>query len=154
MKFLFYFYLKWIYFYFSLGTSKIENCWVFKVKTRKFWQTTGQRNLSNILLVLGIDTFFGYRYFSIPRFDTKFRYRYFSIPDHDTHFKNRYFSIPSFDTNLRYRYLKYRYPLRYFSIPSKYLKFVQANSAKQILYFSIKINQDSSMKLKYDISDF
>ena len=135
MKFLFYFYLKWIYFYFSLGTSKIENCWVLKVKTRKFWQTTGQRNLSNILLVLGIDTFFGYRYFSIPRFDTKIRYRYFSIPGHDTHFKNRYFSIPKFRYLSQVSIPKYRYPLRYFSIPSKYLKFVQAISAKKIFIF-------------------
>ena len=91
-------------------------------------------------LVLGIDTFFRYRYFSIPHFDTKFMCRYFSIPDHNTHFKNRYFLIPSFDTNLRYRYLKYRYPLRYFSIPSKYLKFVQAISESKFIF----LNQNQS----------
>ena len=90
---------------------------------------------STLLVVLGIDTFFRYRYFSIPRFDTKFRYRYFSIPGHDTHFKNRYFSIPSFRYQSQVSIPKYRYPLRYFSIPSKYLKFVQAISAKQIFIF-------------------
>ena len=42
---------------------------------------------SAIRLVLDIDTFFIYRYFSIPGFDNKFRYWYFSIPDHDTRFK-------------------------------------------------------------------
>merc|ERR1711867_414741 len=89
----------------------------------------------------------GYRYLfqvSIPRFDTKFRYRYFSIPDHDTHLKNQYFSIPSFRYQSQVSIPKYRYPLRYFSIPSKYLKFVQAISAKQIFIFktkSIKIVQ-------------
>ena len=30
-----------------------------------------------LVLVLGIDTFLRYRYFSIPHFDPKFRYRYF-----------------------------------------------------------------------------
>ena len=68
-------------------------------------------------------------------FDTKFRYQYFSIPDHDTHFKNRYFSITSFRYQSQLSIPKYRYPLRYFSIPSKYLKIVQAISAKQFFIF-------------------
>ena len=42
----------------------------------------------------------------------------------DTNFKNQYFLILNFDTTLRYRY-----PTWYFSIPSKYLKFLQAFSA-------------------------
>ena len=96
-------------------------------------------------LVLDIDTFFRYRYFSIPCFDTKFRYRYFSIPDHDTYFKNREFSIPSFDTNLRYRYLSIDTHFDTFpylkNIRNLYRQFRQGN------FFLIKINQDSSMKL-------
>ena len=106
--------------------------------------------------MLGIDTFFRYRYFSIPRFDTKFRYRYFSIPDHDTHFKNRYFSIPKFRYQSQVSIPKYRYPHRYFSIPSKYLKFVQAISAKQIFIFqakSIKIVQ-KNLKMKFQTSNY
>ena len=83
-------------------------------------------------IVLGIDTFSRYQYFSIPRFDTKFRYRYFSISDHDTRFKNRYFSIPKFRYQSQVSIPKYRYPLQYFSIPLKYVKFIQAISAKQI----------------------
>ena len=79
-----------------------------------------------IRVVLGIDTFFRYQYFSIPVFDTKVRYWYFwywyfyltMIPI----LKNRYFSIPSFDTNLSYRYLTL-----YFSIPLNLFKHSKDN---------------------------
>ena len=101
------------------------------------------------LLLLGIDIFFWYQYFSIPGFTTKFRYRYFSIPDHYTHFKNRYFPIPKFWYQSQVSIPKYRYPLRYFSIPSKYWNFCKEN-----FYFLIKTNHESSMKHKNEISDF
>ena len=70
-----------------------------------------------LLLVLGIDTFLKYGYFSIPGCDTEFRYRYFSISDHDTYFKESIF----FDSSLRYRYISID--------TSGNLKFVQAISA-------------------------
>ena len=66
-------------------------------------------------LVLGINTLFRYRYFSIPRFDTKFRYQYFSIPRFDTKFKYRYFSIPDHDTCFKNQYFfdtSFRYQIQ------------------------------------------
>ena len=72
-------------------------------------KTDTWQNMTSYLIALGIDTFFRYRYFSIPRFDTKFRYQYFSIPDHDTLFKESIL----FDIQFRYQCQvsipKYRY---------------------------------------------
>ena len=72
---------------------------LWNIEGQKFW-CEYQKIHSWVRLVLGIDTFFRYRYFSILGFNTKFSYRYYSIPIHETHFKEAIL----FDTDLWYRY--------------------------------------------------
>ena len=84
--------------------------------------------------VLGIDTFFGYRYFwdlvSITKSGIS-TFRYLTmIPI----LRNQYFSIPNFDKNLRYRYLNFNNSLRYFSIPLNSLIFLHG----KLLFFKSK----------------
>ena len=89
-------------------------------------------------MVLGIDTFFRYPYFS--GFDIKFKYRYFLIPDHDSHFKKQYFTIPISGIDIQVSIPQFD-TFRYFEIWTE--NFCIAN-----YYLLIKINQDSSMNFK------
>ena len=80
------------------------------------------------------------------------RYRIQVSIHFDTHLKE---SIPSFNTYLRYRYQSIDNLFQNFSIPPKYLKFVLAIYAWQIIIFklkSIKIVQ-FSMKMNFKTSN-
>ena len=83
-------------------------------------------------VVLGIEIFFRYPYFSMP----------FLIPDLDTHFKKSLL----FDTNLRYQYLSIDPSLRYFSILITIFEIRKGNFCMTNYYFLIKLNHHSSTK--------